>query len=288
MSENADKLRRSNIVLSIAGILTFLVVWEVTAHVLVRFTPFSTSILPSFEYIIGTSLRNLSTFYGMGGLGIGKYGAEPSYALALLVILYHTARTFIRIIFGFLVGTVAGIGLGLVVKASREVSSFSSWQLQLIRIVPQMALIPLFIAWFGGSELGFVMFIGYGVFSALFVNTINAVNNVPPVYQKFALTLGASKARLYRDVIIPGIIPELLGGLKVIVGQAWALSLAAEFLASQNGLGRIIILARQRLDTGQIIIILLLYMLYAILFLKFLNWMGKSITRWKPTTESKV
>jgi sulfonate transport system permease protein len=147
-----------------------------------------------------------------------------------------------------------------------------------------MALIPLFIAWFGGREIGFIMFIGYGVFSALFVNTINAVDNVPPIYQKFALSLGASKARLFRDVIFPGIIPELLGGLKVIVGQAWALSLAAEFLASQNGLGRIIILARQRLDTGQIIIVLLLYMVYAILFLKFLQWIGDSITRWKPST----
>ncbi len=277
--------RRTDRLLALAGLAAVLLGWELTAHILEATTPFASSILPTFERIIGTSFPGLSIFYGMGGLGIGKYGAEPSIALTLLVLAYHSARTLFRIIGGFLLGGVLGIGLGLVVKASREASSFVSWQVHLIRIVPQMALIPLFIIWFGGTELGFIMFIGYGVFSALFVNTISAVDNVSPIYQKLALTLGASKGQMFRDVILPGIIPELLGGVKVIVGQAWALSLAAEFLASQNGLGRIIILARQRLDTGQIIIVLLLYMLYTILFLKLVYLIGEYVTRWKPAME---
>jgi ABC-type nitrate/sulfonate/bicarbonate transport system permease component len=276
---------RSDTRLALSGLLTVLVVWEIAAHLLLLATPFASSILPTFESIVGKSLRELSIFYGMGGLGNGKYGAEPGYGLTLVVIAYHSLRTLFRIVCGFLLGGVLGIGLGLVVKASREASSLVSWQIQIIRIVPQMALVPLFIIWFGGTELGFIMFIGYGVFSALFVNTISAVDNVSPIYQKFALTLGASRARMFVDVVLPGIIPELLGGIKVIVGQAWALSLAAEFLASQNGLGRIIILARQRLDTGQIIIVLLLYMAYTLLFLRIVYWFGNRMTRWKQVLE---
>ena len=271
--------------LAIAGVAAVVIMWEVVAHVLLRFTPYATSIVPSLESIFLRSFPGLSIFYGMGGLGVGKYGAEPSYSLTLLVIAYHSLRTLVRIVGGFVLGGILGIGLGLLVKASREVSSFFSWQLQLIRIIPQMALIPLFIIWFGGTEIGFIVFIGYGVFSALFVNTINAVDNVSPIYQKFAMTLGATKFQMFKDVILPAIIPELTGGLKVIVGQAWALSLAAEFLASQNGLGRIIILARQRLDTGQIIIVLLLYMAYTILFLKLVYAIGGYATRWKPAME---
>ncbi len=277
--------RRSDRALAVAGVITVVFMWELIAQILLRTTPYASSILPSLESIFGKSFPGLSILYGMGGLGVGKYGAEPSYTLTFVVIAYHSVRTFIRIVGGFVLGGILGIGLGLLVKANKEVSSFFSWQLQLIRIVPQMALVPLFIIWFGGTELGFIMFIGYGVFSALFVNTINAVDNVSPTYQKFAMTLGASKYQLYRDVILPGIIPELMGGLKVIVGQAWALSLAAEFLASQNGLGRIIILARQRLDTGQIIIVLLLYMAYTMLFLRLVYAIGGYATRWKPAME---
>jgi ABC-type nitrate/sulfonate/bicarbonate transport system permease component len=280
-----DLNRRSDRLLAWAGVATVVIAWEALARILLLVTPYASSILPTFESIFGRSFPGLSIFYGMGGLGVGKYGAEPSYTLTLVVIAYHSLRTFIRIIGGFLIGSVLGIGLGLVVKASREASSFVSWQLQLIRIIPQMALIPLFIIWFGGTELGFMLFIGFGVFTALFVNTVSAVDNVNPICQKFALTLGATKAQLYRDVILPAIIPELLGGLKVIVGQAWALSMAAEFLASQNGLGRIIILARQRLDTGQIIIVLLLYMAYTILFLRLVYWIGGYATRWKPVMD---
>ncbi len=280
-----DLKRQSDRLLALSGVAAVLIGWEALARILLLVTPFANSILPTFESIFGISFPGLSIYYGMGGLAAGKYGVEPSYTLTLVVIAYHTLRTFIRILGGFLIGSVLGIGLGLVVKANREASSFFSWQLQLIRIIPQMALIPLFIIWFGGTELGFMLFIGYGVFSALFVNTINAVDNVSPIYQKFALTLGASKFQLYRDVILPAIIPELMGGVKVIVGQAWALSMASEFLASQNGLGRIIILARQRLDTGQIIIVLLLYMVYTILFLRLVYWIGGYATRWKPVME---
>ncbi len=280
-----ERQKRSDRLLSLAGVAAMLLGWEALARILLLVTPFASSILPTFESIFGKSFPGLSIYYGMGGLGVGKYGAEPSYTLTLVVIAYHSLRTFIRILGGFLIGGVLGIGLGLVVKASREASSFFSWQLQLLRIIPQMALIPLFIIWFGGTELGFMLFIGYGVFTALFVNTISAVDNVSPVFRKFALTLGAGKAQMYRDVIFPAIIPELLGGVKVIVGQAWALSMASEFLASQNGLGRIIILARQRLDTGQIIIVLLLYMAYTILFLRLVYWIGGYATRWKPVME---
>lgn len=73
----------------------------------------------------------------------------------------------------------------------------------------------------------------------------------------------------------------------MIVGQAWALSLASEFLASQNGLGRIIILARQRLDTGQIIIVLILYMAFSLIMVKGLALLGDYLTRWKPVWERK-
>lgn len=276
--------RRENL-LAAAGLLLALAVWEGLAHAVKLSSKHAESIMPTIEYIFAVSLPNLAGYYGMGGLGVGKYGAEPGYGLAFVVLAYHSYCTLFRIVCGFALGGFLGIGLGLLLKANRELNSFFGTPVLSARIIPQMALVPLFIIWFGGSSLGFVLFIAFGVFSGLFINTQNAVDNVPVLYQRYAMTLGAGSSRLYRTVILPALVPELLGGIRVIVGQAWALSLAAEFLASQNGLGRIIIQARQRLDTGQIVIILLLYMAFSILMVKAITAIGAYLTRWKPVWE---
>lgn len=287
MPKRLKALAKPEALLAVAGLLLAVAIWEVSAQAMKAGSPHAQSILPTVGYVFSESLPNLAGYYGMGGLGVGRYGAEPGYKLAFVVLAYHSCRTLFRIVLGFLLGGFFGIGLGLLLKANREINSFFGTPLLSIRIIPQMALVSLFIVWFGGSELGFVLFIAFGVFTGLFINTQNAVDNVPMLYQRYAATLGASNARMYRTVILPAFVPELMGGVRVIVGQAWALSLASEFLASQNGLGRIIILARQRLDTGQIIIILLLYMIFSLLMVKAIVSLGDYLTRWKPVWERK-
>lgn len=271
--------------LKYSSIFVIIIVWEVFAHILKLITPHAVLLWPTFEDIFLISLPYLAVFYGMGGLATGTYGQGPSYPFALIVIGYHTYVTFIRIIAGFLIGGFLGIGLGLLVKANKKICAFIELPFLFIRIVPLMALIPLFIVWFGSREIGFMIYIGFAVSVVLYINTINAVDNVRPIYQKFALTLGATRGQLFRTVIVPAVIPELLGGFKMIVGQAWALSLASEFLNAQNGLGRLIVLARLRLNTGVIIIVLLLYLVYSLSFLKVLTSIGNYVTRWMPRME---
>lgn len=267
------------------SIATIFVSWEVFAQILKIITPYADRIWPTLEYIFLDSLPYMAVFYGMGGLGTGNYGQEPSYLLAFVVIGYHSFKTFLRVMGGFLIGGFLGIGLGLLVKANKKVAAFFETPFRFIRIVPLMALIPLFIVWFGSKEIGFMIYIGFAVSVVLYLNTINAVDNVPPIYQKFSLTLGATRGQLFRTVIIPAFVPEILGGLKLIVGQAWALSLASEFLNAQNGLGRMVVLARERLNTGVIILVLILYFAYSMLFLKVLSSIGNYITRWMPRME---
>jgi len=280
-----DLDKRRHRILQISSVFIILIIWEVFAIILKLITPHAYQIWPTFENIFLNSLPQLAVFYGMGGLGTGTYGQEPSYWFAFLVIGYHTALTFARIVAGFLLGGVLGIGLGLLVKANSKMYAFIETPFRFIRIVPIMALIPLFIVWFGSKEISFILYIAFAVTVVLYLDTISAVDNVRPVYQRFALTLGATRGQMFRTVIAPACIPELLGGLKMIVGQAWALSLAAEFLNAQNGLGRLIALARLRLDTGIIIIVLILYLIYSLLFLKVLTLIGNYITRWVPRIE---
>ena len=280
-----DSEKRKARILRISSIFFVIIIWEVFAHILKLYNPNAALIWPTFEYIFLVSFPYTAVFYGAGGLGTGTYGQEPSYSVAFVVIAYHSALSFIRIILGFLLGAVLGIGMGLLVKGNRKIYAFFETPFRLIRIVPLMALIPLFIVWFGTKEISFIIYIAFAVMVVLYLNTINAVDNVQPVHQRFAKTLGATQGQLFRTVIIPASIPELLGGLKMIVGQAWALSLAAEFLNAQNGLGRLVALARLRLNTGLILIVLMLYLLYSLFFLKILTSIGNYITRWVPRIE---
>lgn len=180
--------------LGIAGLVLAVAVWEVSARAMKTSSPHAESIMPTVGYVLTESLPNIAGYYGMGGLGVGRYGAEPGYGLAFTVLAYHSGKTLVRILCGFFLGGVLGVGLGLLLKANREVNSFLGTPLLSIRIIPQMALVSLFIVWFGGSELGFVLFIAFGVFTGLFINTQNAVDNVPVIYQRYAATLGAGKA----------------------------------------------------------------------------------------------
>lgn len=283
----ARKINRDKILLELLGIVLIIVAWEVLAAYYARTYANGDYLFPSLRLVLTRSLLNLSAFYGMGGLGTGNYGLEPSYLLSLKVILYHTGRTLVRILGGFSLGVLLGLVTGMLYKANGIVRAFTAWPSKIISIVPQMALITLFLAWFGDSEMGYILFIAFGVFVAVFINTMNAIDNLPPIYYKYAKSLGASQSRYYCTVVLPGIVPELTGCMKMIMGQAWALSMASEFISSQNGLGRIIVLARQRLDTGIVLIVLVLYVIYTLITLQGVYWLSSYITRWMPKMESR-
>ena len=263
--------------ISVAIILS---VWEIFAHVLKLFTPYANIILPSWEYIIGNSLPGLAVFYGFGMPG--TYGTTSSYPVAFLVLFYHSFVTFMRIVSGTFVGAFLGVGLGLIMGWNKTGRSLIYPPLLFIRTVPLLALIPLFLIWFGGRETGAVLYVAFGVFVALVINTVEAIRNVSPVYQKFAYTLGATRGRVFRTVIFPAIMPELRGGIRVVIGISWALTLAVEYLGSQSGLGRLMILSKQYLYTGRMIVIVFLYMGYSILLNQLFLRLSRSTTRWMP------
>jgi ABC-type nitrate/sulfonate/bicarbonate transport system permease component len=88
-----------------------------------------------------------------------------------------------------------------------------------------------------------------------------------------------------RTVVLPAILPELLSGVRVVVGMAWAITMGAEFLGAQSGLGRILIFSMNYLSMGRMIVILLVYMILAVILYKIIEVIGGRITRWsaRPT-----
>lgn len=257
----------------VLALVILFVLWWIAAEWVARNTARPEVILPSPVDVV-QSIRGLAVF--------AEPGAKLTYANAAQVILINTAASAFRLLSGVLLGALLGIGTGLLLGWSTRLRIMAEGPLLAIRTIPLLALIPLFLAWFGGRDIGGVVYIAFAVFSMLLINTIEAIRNVDPSLRYFALTLGASPLRVYRTVVIPAIVPELIGGVRVVLGISWAILLAAEYLAAQSGIGRILILAQEYSRTDRMILILLLIMVYTYALDRGFNAFAERITRWVP------
>lgn len=270
-------MRLPRFVVNTAWLVCLLVAWSVGASYVQARRPRGEVLLPG-PWNVVQDLPGLGVFVGRAG--------EATYESALHAVLIHSLASTQRLVGGVLLGAALGIGTGLVLGWSPRLRSVAEGPLLTVRTIPILALIPLFLTWFGGREIGAVIFIGFAVFAMLLVNTLEAIRNVDPLMQQFAGTLGASKFHVYRTVVIPSIVPELIGGMRVVLGLAWAILLAAEYLAAQSGLGRVLILAQQYSMTSRMILVMLLLMLYTLVVDLVFQKVSERATRWVPRQRS--
>jgi sulfonate transport system permease protein len=256
-------------IVQILGLLSVFVAWELVP----RITPVSTQLMPSLVIIFSDSLVGFSTFYSGTSL-------QNPLMQAFFVLAWHSAWTAFRFFIGVLSGLLFGFVLGLSLSWNQFVRNVFEPVITIARTVPLLALIPLFILWFGTSEIGKYVYVTYAITVIFTVNTLEAATNLSDRYTEFASSLGASKLLTYRTVIIPGIVPELVGGTRVIFGMGWAVVLAAEFIGGNTGLGWLLIRAQQLFFPGRIFIILLIFMLFTILVNSAFVLVARRMTAW--------
>ncbi len=87
---------------------------------------------------------------------------------------------------------------------------------------------------------------------------------------------------VYTNVILPMIVPNIINTTKVALGVSWAVALGGEFLAAQNGLGRLLIVSQQYMETGRMLIILIVFIILTAIFSWIVKVIGNRITRWMP------
>ena len=186
------------------------------------------------------------------------------------------------VLLGLLIGTAAGLVVGLAFGYSRWARDLLEFSLDAIRPIPLFATIPLFLVWFGSGMAPQVALIAFGVFLILTIQTTEAVRNVSHIYVRAALTSGASRFHIYRTVVIPAILPHLIAGLRLAVVAGWGLDVAAEFMGTQQGLGYLMIVRNKYLDTAGVLVIVFLFAGMAILSDFLLRAFAKRYTRWSP------
>ncbi len=279
-------MSHSSIVSRWAGLavaLTLIAGWEILSIFVSATGSYGEPLVPGWGYLFNVSLLRMSDYWAGGwGVPAPSEGGPATYTAAFLALGQASLITLERMIAGVALGAIGGVLLGLVVSASDLARRLISPSVHILRMTPFLAMIPLFNLWFGATTFGIILFVAYGVGVILFIGTVNAVKNVPQVYRDRAATVGASRLATFRWVIMPAIFPGIRASFLLSFGLAWSLVVAGELLGAQSGLGVIVTYALQFAYTGRVLIVAILFVVYAGVSFALFDAISRRIIDWHP------
>ena len=152
----------------------------------------------------------------------------------------HLAATLERVALGFGAGAALGVVLGLAAGHLTSVRNVIEPVVELLRPIPPLAMLPMFIVWVGIGEVSKVGFITYATFFPIFLTTVTGVRQIDPLLLRAAQSLGARGVGLFTRVILPAALPDILTGLRLGVALAFFVIVISEFIGAEHGLGYLI------------------------------------------------
>ncbi|HWB21941.1 MAG TPA: ABC transporter permease [Gaiellaceae bacterium] len=197
-------------------------------------------------------------------------------------LLVSLQRVAVGASIGIAVGTLLGLTSGLWQLAEEALDS----TLQMMRTLPYLVMLPLFVIWFGVDELPKILIIVIGTSLPMYLNTFSGVRSVDPRLTEMASTFGLNRVRLIVSVIIPAAMPAILTGLRYSLGISWLSLVVAEQINARSGLGLLISNAESLFLTSVLVVCVLVYailglttdLLVRILEKRLLAWRGRSVS----------
>lgn len=212
-SRRRRRIRR--LLLNVAGVILFLIFWEIAPRVV---PGVNLQMFPPPSGVVGT-LWDLVASGELAG---------------------HAWSSLKRAIFGFVLGSIAGVLVGLLTGRLALLRDLSDPVLHSLRSIPSIAFVPLAIVWFGLGETPKVALITWGTFFPVWVNTFIGVRDVPSIYVRSAASLGASPTGIMLQVVLPAALPFIIAGLRQATAVAFVILVAAELVGASSGLGYLI------------------------------------------------
>jgi NitT/TauT family transport system permease protein len=208
------------------GVVTLLLIWQAmsVAYNLQQ-------ILPPPLAVARDIVNTLTLHYGHRWL----YGPN---------IYQHLAASFIRAVTGFSMAAALAIPLGLLVGRIRSVREFIDPVIRSLYPIPGIAWIPMAILWFGLGNTAVIFVVFIAEFFPLYFNTETGARNINPILVDAGRCFGATRLTLFRRVILPASIPYIITGMRIALGGAWRMIVAGEMLASETGIGSVLMESR--------------------------------------------
>ncbi|MCG8632701.1 MAG: ABC transporter permease [Desulfobacterales bacterium] len=216
------------ILISLASLGTFLIIWELIC----RMGLIEPLFLPPPSKIVSRA---------------GKLIENGS-------LIAHTLASTRRVMVGFLLSSLVAIPVGIFIGSSQFLKAVFDPFISLLRPLPSMSWIPLSLLWLGITETQKYSIVFMGSFAPSLMYIIEATKSIDPLLIRAARNLGASNVDVMKEVILPGALPQIIAGLKVMLGIAWTCIISAELVAAKEGLGFMIMNGKEYFQTDTVLL----------------------------------
>jgi sulfonate transport system permease protein len=203
-------------------------------------------------------------------------------------LLTDVSVSTLRAASGLLVGGSIGFLLGMSNGLFKLSEKLLDTTIQMIRTVPNLALLPLVILWFGIGDSARLFLISLGVFFPIYINTFHGIRNVDPDLIEMGRVYGLSKWQLFRQVIFPGALPSILVGVRLSLGIMWLTLIVAETIAVDSGIGFLAATAREFIRTDVLIFVVVLYALLGKLSDVITRLLERRLLRWQKRYQTST
>jgi sulfonate transport system permease protein len=195
----------------------------------------------------------------------------------------HLGISVYRALLGFLLGGSLGLLLGLFSGLGKVVEKTLDPSLQMLRTVPLLAVIPLFILWFGIGEFSKVLLIGVGAFFPVYVNTFLGIRSTDLKLYEVARTFQFTRLQQVTRLIIPSALPNILLGIRLSLGVSWLLLVVAEMMGTSAGVGYMIQDARAYSETAIVFVGIIIFAVVGKLSDSAVRVLEARWLRWRDT-----
>ncbi|MED4531060.1 ABC transporter permease [Metabacillus fastidiosus] len=195
----------------------------------------------------------------------------------------HLQISMLRAGSGFLFGSAAGLLLGLSAGLSKIVEKTLDPSLQMLRTIPLLALIPLFILWFGVGEFSKILMISLGAFFPVYVNTYLGIRNTDLKLYEVSRVFQYTKFEQLTKLIVPAALPNILLGLKLSLGVSWLVLVVAEMMGTSAGIGYMIQDARSYSHTDIVLVGIIIFAIVGSSSDFIVRFIESKVLRWRDT-----
>lgn len=168
--------------------------------------------------------------------------------------LTHILASARRVLVGFALASLVAVPLGILLGTSPAAKALCDPFLSILRPLPSMSWIPLSLLWLGITEEQKYSIVFMGSFASSVLYTVEATRSIDPILIRAAKNLGASPLAVMREVILPGALPSIIAGLRVMLGISWTCVISAELVAAREGLGFLIMNGKEYFLTDQVLL----------------------------------
>ncbi|EXU63526.1 nitrate ABC transporter permease [Streptomyces sp. PRh5] len=190
--------------------------------------------------------------------------------------------TLKRVIAGYALGTAAGYLFGLLMGALRMVRAALEPLLDALYVVPKLALLPVFLNMFGLGEGPQIALVATTVFFFVWISTMAAVMGVAEGHREAGQVFGAGPWQMFRHVLLPASLPQVLVGMRVAAGVAVLVIVASEQIAANDGLGHLIFDSRTLFQNDVMFVGIVCVAVLGVVFSELVRFIGRRLTPWAP------